>query len=166
MKKARVVVGMSGGVDSSVAALLLQRDGYEVIGITLKMWPQDCLSLIADKCCGPQAISDARGVANKLGIPHYVIDETQEFEKKVINYFTSEYQAGRTVLLRYDPENDMIVFDHLSPPNPELEGQFQFYGPDFTFDGLRFKDGKWEYVKNVDVRNPKDKTDKLFNPPK
>ncbi len=95
-EKKRVVVGMSGGVDSSVAAALLLRQGYEVIGVTLKMWPQDCTSIIEDKCCGPQAMADARNVAAKLGIPHYVIDETHDFTKIVIDYFTSEYQAGRT----------------------------------------------------------------------
>ncbi len=92
----RIVVGMSGGVDSSVAAALLLRQGYEVIGITLKMWPQDCGAIIEDKCCGPQAMQDARGVASRIGIPHYVIDETKEFERVVIDYFTSEYQQGRT----------------------------------------------------------------------
>jgi len=103
---------------------------------------------------------------NANGFPKFGENIFSDEKGKITKRFFLEYQAGRTVLLRYDPENDMIVFDHLSPPNPELEGQFQFYGPDFTFDGLRFKDGKWEYVKNVDVRNPKDKTDKLFNPPK
>ena len=92
----RIVVGMSGGVDSSVTAALLLRQGYEVIGITLKMWPQDCSAIMEDKCCGPQAMADARNVASKLGISHYVIDETKEFEKVVIDYFTSEYQQGRT----------------------------------------------------------------------
>ncbi len=87
---------MSGGVDSSVAAALLLREGFDVIGITLKMWPQDCASLIEDKCCGPQAMEDARTVAARLGIPHYVVDETQDFQKEVINYFAGEYQAGRT----------------------------------------------------------------------
>ena len=56
----RVVVAMSGGVDSSVAAALLVEQGYEVIGITLKLWPQDCVSRAEDKCCGPQAVADAR----------------------------------------------------------------------------------------------------------
>ncbi len=95
-EKKRVVVGMSGGVDSSVAAALLLRQGYEVIGVTLKMWPQDCGAIVEDKCCGPQAMADARSVAAKLGIPHYIIDETHDFTKVVIDYFTSEYQAGRT----------------------------------------------------------------------
>jgi tRNA-specific 2-thiouridylase len=92
----RVLVGMSGGVDSSVTAHLLQQQGYEVIGVTMKVWPQDCISRAEDKCCGPSAIADARGVAHKLGVPHYVVDEADRFERLVIDYFASEYQAGRT----------------------------------------------------------------------
>jgi tRNA-specific 2-thiouridylase len=92
----RVLLGMSGGVDSSVAAWLLKEQGYDVIGVTMKVWPQDCVSRAEDKCCGPQAVADARGVAHALGIPHYVVDEAGEFERLVIDYFTSEYRAGRT----------------------------------------------------------------------
>src|SRR6266404_6944390 len=96
MKKKRVLLGMSGGVDSSVAGYLLREQGYEVIGVTMKVWPQDCISRAEDKCCGPQAVADARGVAHALGIPHYVVDEADQFERVVIDYFASEYQAGRT----------------------------------------------------------------------
>lgn len=92
----RVLVGMSGGVDSSVTTHLLKQQGYEVIGVTMKVWPQDCISRAEDKCCGPSAIADARGVAHKLGVPHYVVDEAADFEKLVIDYFSSEYRAGRT----------------------------------------------------------------------
>lgn len=95
MKK-RVLLGMSGGVDSSVAGYLLRQQGYDVVGVTMKVWPQDCISRAEDKCCGPQAVADARGVAHSLGIPHYVVDEADQFEKLVIDYFSSEYQAGRT----------------------------------------------------------------------
>jgi tRNA-specific 2-thiouridylase len=94
--KERVLLGMSGGVDSSVAGYLLKAQGYDVVGVTMKVWPQDCISRAADKCCGPQAIADARGVAHALGFPHYVVDEADQFERLVINYFSSEYQAGRT----------------------------------------------------------------------
>jgi len=94
--KQRVLLGMSGGVDSSVAGYLLRQQGYEVIGVTMKVWPQDCISRAEDKCCGPQAIADARGVAHSLAIPHYVVDEADQFERLVIDYFSSEYQAGRT----------------------------------------------------------------------
>src|SRR6266478_6806292 len=94
--KQRVLLGMSVGVDSSVAGYLLREQGYEVIGVTMKVWPQDCISRAEDKCCGPQAIADARGVAHSLGIPHYVVDEADQFERLVIDYFSSEYQAGRT----------------------------------------------------------------------
>jgi tRNA-uridine 2-sulfurtransferase len=95
-RKQRVLLGMSGGVDSSVAGYLLREQGYEVIGVTMKVWPQDCISRAEDKCCGPQAVADARGVAHSLGIPHYVVDEADQFERLVIDYFSSEYQAGRT----------------------------------------------------------------------
>src|SRR5437763_10110366 len=95
-KKSRVLLGMSGGVDSSVAGYLLREQGHDVIGVTMKVWPQDCVSRAEDKCCGPQAVADARAVAHSLGIPHYVVDEADLFEQTVIDYFTSEYQAGRT----------------------------------------------------------------------
>jgi len=94
--KTRVVVGMSGGVDSSAAAALLLEQGYAVIGITLKLWPQDCVSRAEDKCCGPQAVADARAVSHKLDIPHYLVDEAEEFQRQVIQYFAEEYKAGRT----------------------------------------------------------------------
>ena len=95
-KKQRVLLGMSGGVDSSVAGYLLREQGYDVVGVTMKVWPQDCISRAEDKCCGPQAVADARSVAHSLGIPHYVVDEADQFERLVIDYFSSEYQAGRT----------------------------------------------------------------------
>jgi len=89
-------------------------------------------------------------------------DEKGKIKKRII----FEYQAGIFMSLRYDEEKKVIIFDHLSPSNVNLEGQYEFYGPDFTYDMLQFKDGKWQYIKNVEVRNEKDKTDKFFNPPK
>jgi tRNA-specific 2-thiouridylase len=94
--RGKVVVGMSGGVDSSVAAALLQREGWEVIGVTLRLWPASEDDVREDRCCGPNALSDARRVAGLLGIPHRVLDETPVFEREVLGYFAEEYRRGRT----------------------------------------------------------------------
>ena len=94
--KQRAIVGLSGGVDSSAAAALLLEQGYDVVGITLKLWPQDCISRAEDKCCGPQAVADARAVCHRLGIPFYLVDEAEDFKQQVIQYFADEYKAGRT----------------------------------------------------------------------
>jgi tRNA-uridine 2-sulfurtransferase len=91
--KKKVMLGMSGGVDSSVAAILLQQQGYDVIGVTLQIWPH---SERDDGCCSLTAVEDARRVANKLGIPYYVLNMQEEFQKYVIEYFVSEYKSGRT----------------------------------------------------------------------
>jgi tRNA-specific 2-thiouridylase len=87
---------MSGGVDSSVAAYLLKQQGYDVIGLTFRGWPQDCRSIEEDKCCGPQAVADARMVAHSLDIPYYVLDEIDTFRREVMDYFAAEYKRGRT----------------------------------------------------------------------
>ena len=80
-------------MDSSATAALLLEQGYEVVGITLKLWPQDCVNRAEDKCCGPQAVTDARAVCHKLGIPYYLIDEAAEFQKHVIQYFCRRIQG-------------------------------------------------------------------------
>lgn len=90
-----VVVGMSGGVDSSVAAYLLKEQGYNVIGVTMQIW-QDEGDHGENSCCGLTAVDDARRVADTIGIPHYVMNFREEFKEKVIDYFTREYLAGRT----------------------------------------------------------------------
>jgi len=91
----RVLLGMSGGVDSSVAAYLLKEQGYEVIGATMRLWvDEDSLDL--GGCCSLSAVEDARFVAHKLGIPHYVLNYKEIFREQVVDYFVAEYRAGRT----------------------------------------------------------------------
>ena len=86
----KVIVGLSGGVDSSVAAYVLMKQGYEVIGVTMHVWNQEGDDVYS------QAVYDAKKVAEHLGIPHHVIDFTKEFKEKVVDYFIGEYMAGRT----------------------------------------------------------------------
>jgi tRNA-specific 2-thiouridylase len=92
----RVVAGMSGGVDSSVAVVLLLEQGYEVIGLTLKVWSEECAQRSEGLCCGPDAAQDARRVAHTLGIRHYVVNATEDFQRQVVQRFADEYRAGRT----------------------------------------------------------------------
>jgi tRNA-uridine 2-sulfurtransferase len=91
-----VVVAMSGGVDSSVAAALLKNEGYNLIGITMKTWGYDDFPLKDSGCCSLEAIYNARNVATKLGIPHYTFDFTERFNETVIDNFIKEYMAGHT----------------------------------------------------------------------
>jgi len=90
-----VLVGMSGGVDSAVAALLLQKQGYRVVGVTLSLW-NDAHSGGEKSCCSPETVRRARRVAHRLGIPHLTIDASATFAENVVSYFVEEYGAGRT----------------------------------------------------------------------
>ena len=114
MSKGRVIVAMSGGVDSSVAALLLKQQGYEVIGVTMRLWTveRDDLPAVAKRCCSVEDVDDARRVCQVIGAPHYVLNFEREFQQHVVDYFVREYDRGRT------PHpclacNDRIKFDFL-----------------------------------------------------
>lgn len=98
MVKKKVVIGMSGGVDSSVAAYLLKESGYDVVGVTMQIWQDEELEKIEEDggCCGLSAVDDARRIAMQLEIPYYVMNFKKDFKEKVIDYFIDEYQKGRT----------------------------------------------------------------------
>src|SRR5436305_922659 len=94
-----VLVGMSGGVDSSVTAALLQRQGFDVIGITMQIWHRSGMfddAGATQGCCTIDAVDDARRVAARLGIPYYVPNFREEFAGSVVDDFTREYLQGRT----------------------------------------------------------------------
>lgn len=99
-KKSRVVVAMSGGVDSSVAAALLVEQGYDVIGMMMRLWSEDCDETggegAANRCCTPGQMADARRVADRLGIPFYVIDTQDVFRRTIVQFFIDRYAAGDT----------------------------------------------------------------------
>jgi tRNA-specific 2-thiouridylase len=87
----RVIVAMSGGVDSSVAAALLVEEGFEVVGVMMRLWAEE-----ENRCCAPQAVEDARRVAAQLDIPFYLVNYEAEFKTCVVDYFVAEYSQGRT----------------------------------------------------------------------
>ena len=95
-KNNRVVVAMSGGVDSSVVACLLKQQGYEVIGITLQLYKSNSTTINRKSCCAGQDIYDAKEVARKIDIPHYVLDYEEKFNDLVIKNFVDSYQNGET----------------------------------------------------------------------
>ncbi|EYE89660.1 thiouridylase [Fervidicella metallireducens AeB] len=159
MKK-KVVIGMSGGVDSSVAAYLLLQQGYDVIGITMQIWPENkAVEEREGGCCSLTAVNDARRVADKLGIYYYVMNFKEVFEKKVINYFVDEYLAGKT------PNpciacNKHIKFD-------EFLKKAQMLGADYISTGHYAKvvkdeeTGRYLLLRSRDDR--KDQTYALYN---
>ncbi len=136
MTRKKVVAAMSGGVDSSVAAALLQQKGYDVIGITLDIWPQKAERF--GGCCSATAVNDAKSVCAKLGIPHYVLNFRDHFKEYVIDNFISEYSSGKTPnpCIRC---NQFIKFDLLLKKAQELGAQYLATGHYAIIEKLKTK---------------------------
>ena len=136
----KVLIAMSGGVDSSVAAALLKEQGYDLVGVTMNIWP-------TGRCCGVAAAHDAKKVADKLGIPHYTLNFREVFQKTVIDDFISEYKNGRTPnpCVRC---NQFLKFDHLLSKAQEL-------GCDFIATGHYVRIGKSQIPSTKSQTIPK-----------
>lgn len=158
--KKKVVVGMSGGVDSSVAAMLLRDRGYEVIGVTMQIWQDENSCQIQENggCCGASAVEDARRVAEVLGIPYYVMNFKEIFQREVIDPFTEEYLHGRT-------PNPCILCNRKVKWEALLQRSLEM-GADYVATGHyarieQLPNGRWCIRNSVTAR--KDQTYALYN---
>ncbi len=154
----KVVVAMSGGVDSSVAALLLKEAGYPVIGVTMKLYSLEQAELPAyyRGCCTIDDVEDARAVCRQLGVPHYVLNVQDAFRTHVVDYFTSEYASGRT------PHpciacNDKIKFSFLLDRARALDADYVATG---HYARVSHDSGEFSLMKSVDAS--KDQSYVLF----
>ena len=158
--KSKVVVGMSGGVDSSVAAAILKRDGYDVMGVSVRTWPkEECGASSGRACCNLEAVTRARAVAEGLGIPYYVVDFSADFKKEVIDYFCAEYLKGHT------PNpcvvcNEKIKFGKLLEKAGSLGAQKIATG---HFAGVSFDKRRGRYLLKEGKDKAKDQSYFLFS---
>ncbi len=154
-----VVVAMSGGVDSSVAAVLLHEQGYKVIGVTMRLFPQgeDTASKLNKSCCSLEDVEDARSVCRNIGARHYYLNFEKEFNEHVIDYFISEYQKGRTPFPCLAC-NDRLKFDFLLKRAKFLKADYIATG---HYAQIKIKNANFELIKGSD--ETKDQSYVLFN---
>lgn len=159
-KKEKVVIGMSGGVDSSVAAYLLKKAGYDVIGVTMQIWQEESVQTQEENggCCGLSAVEDARRVAQMLDIPYYVMNFRKEFKENVMDYFVSEYLKGRT-------PNPCIACNRYVKWEALLERSMEI-GADYIATGhyariVKLPNGRFTLKKSA--TDAKDQTYALYN---
>lgn len=159
MDKKKVVVGMSGGVDSSVAAYLLKEQGYDVIGVTMRLWQEESdREETGKECCSLSAVEDARRVADQIGIPFYVMNFGEDFKRDVVDYFVGEYLCGRT-------PNPCIACNRYVKWEALLKRSLDI-GADYIATGHYARIGKTEngrYVIRASATAAKDQTYALFN---
>lgn len=160
MNKKNVVVGMSGGVDSSVCAYLLKEAGYNVTGVTMQIWQDESVQTQCSKggCCGLSAVDDARRVAFDLAIPYYVMNFKEDFQKEVIDYFVKEYLEGRT-------PNPCIACNRYVKWESLLHRSLEI-GADYIATGhyarvVQLDNGRYTLEKSVTAQ--KDQTYALYN---
>lgn len=149
-QKPRVVVAMSGGVDSSVAAALLVEQGYDVVGLMMRLWSEPGVgpNAPANRCCTPDQMADARRVANLLNIPFYVIDSQTVFRNKIVQFFIDEHEKGRTPNPCIEC-NRQIRFSYLLEYALALDAQFLATG---HYVQVVERDGRYRVLKGVDAK--------------
>lgn len=156
----KVVIGMSGGVDSSVAAFLLKKQGYDVVGVTMQIW-QDEASYVQEEnggCCGLSAVDDARRVADQIEIPYYVMNFKDSFKENVIDYFIQDYLDGKT-------PNPCIACNRYVKWESLLKRSLDI-GADYIATGhyariVQLENGRWALKKSATAA--KDQTYALYN---